>query len=149
MSEAKEKARLRAAAWRAANPEKAKEVQRRSNAKRRANPETAKAISAYQARYRAENAETLRHKERERKFGISRQKYADLFHSQRGVCAICFQPETATRKGVIKALAVDHDHQTGEVRGLLCYECNTGIGKLKDDPEVLRNAADYLERFKF
>lgn len=149
MSESREKQRLRVAKWRAANPDKVREIQRRSNAKRRENPETAKVIRDYQARYRAENAETLRHKERERKFGITRQKYADLFHSQNGVCAICFKPETATRKGVIKALAVDHDHQTGEVRGLLCSDCNTGIGKLKDDPEVLRNAADYLERFKF
>lgn len=144
MSVEKEKNRLRAANWRAANPDKAREVSRRANAKRRSNPETAKAISDYQARYRKANAETLRHKERERKFGISRKDYAELYRKQEGVCAICQKLETATRKGVVKALAVDHDHKTGRIRGLLCSDCNTGIGKLKDDPKVLQSAVQYL-----
>jgi len=145
MSDVKEKNRLRAASWRAANPEKAKEISRLSKERRRKDPKVAQAISEYQARYRRTNAETLRHKERERKFGITRKEYAELYHSQNGVCAICHQPETATRKGVVKALAVDHDHKTGKIRGLLCSDCNTGIGKLKDDPKIFESAIRYLQ----
>ena len=145
MISVKEKNRLRSAQYRAANPDKVKEAQRRSNAKRRENPETAQVIKLYQAEYRAANAETLRHKERERKFGITRNDYVKLFNGQNGVCAICHQPETATRKGVVRSLAVDHDHKTGKVRGLLCSDCNTGIGKLKDDPNILLSASEYLK----
>jgi len=130
--------------YRAANREKVREIQRRSNAKRRANPETAEVIRNYQSRYREANAETLRHKERERKFGISSETYAQMLQEQNGVCAICGNPETATRLGVVKALSVDHDHKTGRIRGLLCSDCNTGIGKFKDDVKVLQSAIRYL-----
>jgi hypothetical protein len=54
---------------------------------------------------------------------------------QRGLCAICSNA---------KAEHVDHDHETGRVRGVLCPECNSGMGQLKDDPATLRRAADYL-----
>ena len=130
--------------YREANREKVREIQRRSNAKRRANPETAAVIRDYQARYREANAETLRHKERERRFGISPETYSQMLQSQNGVCAICGNPETATRFGVVKALSVDHCHETGKIRGLLCSDCNTGIGKLKDDVTILQSAIRYL-----
>lgn len=57
-------------------------------------------------------------------------------------CAICGIHE----ENVTKSLAIDHDHTTGLVRGYLCNNCNRGIGLLKDDPNVLRNAIEYLER---
>lgn len=147
MINAKEKERLRAAKWRAANPEKAREIARRANAKRKDDPDYIAKRKAQGAEYRRKNNQALKDYDRERKFGVTRLQYAEMFHRQNGVCAICFQAETATRKGNVKALAVDHDHKTGRVRGLLCSDCNTGIGKLKDNPEVLRNAADYLEQF--
>ena len=56
---------------------------------------------------------------------------------QDGCCAIC---------GIEKPLVIDHDHTTGEVRGLLCGECNLGIGKLQDNAGVLRKALAYLEQ---
>ena len=78
-------------------------------------------------------------------FDLSLDGYRKMLEAQDGKCAICSQPETHKRNGKLKALAVDHNHKTGAIRGLLCSDCNTGIGKLKDDPKVLRLAAQYLD----
>jgi len=143
MIDKREKERLRAAKWRSENREKAREISRRSNEKRKAeNPEL---VRAYQLSYREKNREILGDKERQRRFGITRQEYAEMFHRQNGVCAICSQPETATRLGKVKALSVDHNHKTGSVRGLLCSDCNTGIGKLKEDRNIFLSAIQYLD----
>ena len=101
--------------------------------------------SAYQLEYRSAHRERFVAEQRKRKYGITVQEYADLFHAQDGVCAICGSPETATRAGKVKTLAVDHDHETGAVRGLLCSDCNTGIGKLKEDRVVILSAVRYLD----
>lgn len=82
-----------------------------------------------------------------RDFGIDLAAYQEMFVAQKGLCAVCNQPERDTRAGGQKWLAVDHHHETGSIRGLLCAACNTGIGKLGDDPALLRAAADYLERY--
>ena len=62
-----------------------------------------------------------------------------MLAAQGGLCAICRNAPAAH---------VDHDHDTGEVRELLCFNCNGGLGQFKDDPEVLRAAADYVERHR-
>ena len=82
-------------------------------------------------------------------YGISREEFNKMVENQSGVCAICGKPERATAKntGKTKCLSVDHDHSTGNVRGLLCSCCNTAIGHLRDDPNLLRKAASYLESF--
>lgn len=69
-----------------------------------------------------------------------------MFTEQGGVCAICNQPETHTssRSRRVKMLAIDHDHKTGHIRGLLCNNCNRAIGLLGDDIETLLNAVEYL-----
>ena len=77
---------------------------------------------------------------------IKGEKYDQMFDRQNGLCAICERPETSMRNGRVKALAVDHDHETGKVRELLCWHCNSGLGKFKDDSKVLRKAAEYLEK---
>jgi hypothetical protein len=83
---------------------------------------------------------------RRSKFGLEPEQYAEMHATQNGVCAICGQAETATTKrGMVKTLAVDHDHATGKIRALLCTGCNTGIGLLRDSPERLRDAAAYIE----
>ena len=65
---------------------------------------------------------------------------------QNGVCAICKRPEkTIDRKqNKFRRLAVDHCHNTDKIRGLLCFECNTGIGKFKDNPQLIERAAEYI-----
>jgi hypothetical protein len=84
-----------------------------------------------------------------RKYNISHVEYEAMFEQQNGVCAICQQAETHVgRSGQVVPLAVDHDHKTGSVRALLCFNCNTGIGKLNDDPRLLRAAAEYILRYQ-
>ena len=78
-------------------------------------------------------------------YGLSIEDWNVLFSKQKGLCAICNQPETVLLKGKIKRLAVDHCHTTGKVRALLCAKCNKAIGLMKDQPELLRQAAQYLE----
>lgn len=80
-----------------------------------------------------------------RVYGISLEQYQEMLENQGRVCAICGQPETNAPRGTVASLAVDHDHDTGAIRGLLCSNCNRAIGLMRDNPELLRAAADYLE----
>jgi hypothetical protein len=79
-----------------------------------------------------------------RRYGVTKEKYQTMLDDQDGVCAICGKPESRLSKGVISTLSVDHDHDTGEVRGLLCSKCNQGLGFFGDSAENLSNAIDYL-----
>lgn len=74
-----------------------------------------------------------------KKYGITEVDYQTLLAKQNGGCAIC--GSSGRRR-----LDVDHDHLTNKIRGLLCNNCNRGLGHLKDDPALLRLAATYLER---
>lgn len=78
-------------------------------------------------------------------YEITPEEYARLYEKQGGLCAACKRPEKTPYRGVIRRLAVDHSHATGEIRGLLCANCNNGIGRFQDDPALLRAAAEYLE----
>jgi hypothetical protein len=82
-----------------------------------------------------------------RNYGISQQEYENLLEEQNWVCKTCGQPETklhpATHK--VLCLSVDHDHQTGRVRGLLCHRCNMALGLVHDDPEILSNMIEHLK----
>jgi hypothetical protein len=80
---------------------------------------------------------------RKRNYGIDDMTYQAMFEAQGGLCAICHQPEIA-KKGT---LSVDHSHVTGEIRGLLCYKCNSALGGLDDDIERVRNLLLYLEKW--
>lgn len=75
---------------------------------------------------------------RKSEYGITSEEYDSFFKKQGGRCAICNQ--TSKRR-----LAIDHCHDRGFVRGLLCSNCNTGLGLFRDSPERLRNAALYIE----
>jgi len=81
-------------------------------------------------------------------FGISLKKYNLLLKKQNNKCLICKKQETVKdfRTSKIKNLAVDHNHQTGKVRGLLCQYCNTALGYFKDDINRLENAIKYLKQ---
>lgn len=75
-----------------------------------------------------------------RTYGITLVQYNEMLAGQNHRCAIC-KEQCATGK----RLAVDHDHDTGLIRGLLCQECNLMLGKGREDPYLLRAGADYLE----
>ena len=80
-----------------------------------------------------------------RAFGLTPADYDALLAAQGGLCAICRQPETFVgRSGTVHSLAVDHDHATGRVRGLLCVRCNQAIGQFGDAAELLAAASAYL-----
>jgi hypothetical protein len=76
-----------------------------------------------------------------RKFNISSEEYERLLKAQNGKCAICRADKPG---GKYENFTVDHDHETGNIRGLLCSACNTGMGHFKDNPDILRKAIDYL-----
>lgn len=82
------------------------------------------------------------------KYNLSLEDYDRMFETQNGLCALCGNPETLTRNGVVKRLAVDHDHETNRVRALLCDNCNHGLGNFMDDPGLMRQAAEYVEMWK-
>lgn len=79
---------------------------------------------------------------RQRLYGVPLDVYRAKLAAQNGLCAICGGPPGK------RSLNVDHDHVTGKVRDLLCATCNTGIGGLKDDPILMRRAADYIDRHR-
>lgn len=81
------------------------------------------------------------------RFGITAADYDAKLASQGGVCAICGRPETKRNQSGLMSLAVDHNHTTGQVRGLLCYRCNTTLGGLDEDTAIMRAMIDYLHRY--
>jgi len=110
---------------------------------------------AYQHAYMAKNREYFKQKNKSnycpnkrslallKEYGLTSKKYDEILDLQGGGCAVCGSKNPKTpRQG---RFCVDHNHETGEVRGLLCAPCNRGIGLLKDDPEILVSASNYLK----
>jgi hypothetical protein len=105
---------------------------------------------AYCKECRAEYKRSIRDKLRradreyqlERLYGLSIEEHDKILAEQDEVCAGCGATSFNDKS---YHLAVDHDHETGKVRGLLCLKCNRILGLADDNPEILRNLADYLE----
>lgn len=76
-----------------------------------------------------------------RKYGITLAQYDDLLKRQAGCCAICHR-----RPRPDISLHVDHDHESGRVRGLLCFRCNNALGDLGDTARMVGRAVDYLAK---
>lgn len=89
---------------------------------------------------RVRNAEYRRQWKRD-----ARVKLASRPYPASGRCDLCGEPETLCRFGKLQFLSFDHDHVTGKFRGWLCGHCNTGLGKFRDNPMLLRRAANYIE----
>jgi len=91
-----------------------------------------------QSEYRATSTRDHRSDHLKRKFGLTIEGYNALLGSQGGRCAVCGREPGRSN------LHVDHDHNTGKIRGLLCFRCNGGLGQFKEKPARLLRAADYL-----
>lgn len=100
---------------------------------------------ARRQRWHATPIEERRRRRAAATFAITVEQYDEMLARQGGVCAICQAEETQTVRGTVRGLSVDHDHETGRVRGLLCNLCNGLIGFAGDDPAVLASAIDYLK----
>lgn len=123
----KEKRLIKALEWRASNPEKVKAIQKR---------------------YRDSHPNKKRDERLKRDFGITFDQYEKMRIGQDNKCAICKNPETrsVSKSGKINDLAVDHCHKTGKIRGLLCGKCNTALGLLNEDINIINNCVDYLKK---
>jgi len=108
-------------AWKKENTEKAKE---------------------YRQRWWEKNKDAIRAKDRairrRKLYGLSEQKYQEMLSSSGGLCAICKKPYGRPN--------IDHDHETGLVRDILCRSCNSGLGNFNDNVDVMRMAIAYLQR---
>lgn len=97
--------------------------------------------------WRVNNKDRRKDSHLKRVYGITLEKYNEMLLYQHNLCGICEQPENAIggkdKKHI--QLSIDHDHKTGRVRGLLCNNCNRGLGLLKENVEYLQNAILYLE----
>lgn len=121
-----EKERERKATWRKNNPNYQKEW-------REKNKET---YAAHKREYAQKNRDRYKDQELKRRYGISLEEYRELERKQNGLCAIC-----GTKP---KRLFVDHNHKTGKVRGLLCGNCNFGIGYFYENINNLQKSITYL-----
>ena len=154
----KTKSREDSRKWRAANREKSRENARRWRA---GHPETARATSrksherykhVYKERYhvrqlaqqRAKRALMTREEKRDRdlrkKYGITLAYYNAMWAAQAGACPICALPLEGRSPGV------DHAHDTGAVRAILCSRCNHAVGSLHESPAAAERLADYLRK---
>jgi len=102
----------------------------------------------YDRQYKKRNPDLYRNSTLKGKYGITLEKYEEMLEAQDGVCVICEQPEKAVdnRTGLLRNLAVDHCHDTGEIRGLLCSCCNRAIGYFRHNSNIALRAALYLEQ---
>lgn len=131
-------------AWRKANPEKAREENRKYALKAEAlNPGQ---HYARLKRQKAENPEKVRAIRRKSKFGLTSEAFQVLLARQSGLCDICGIEFSHEKRNT--APAVDHDHKSGDVRGILCGPCNRLLGHARDNLDILERASDYLKQFR-
>lgn len=147
----------RATKWRLENPDRARTNAKRSYKKRLKREKIIPKyklleMNNYNKKWKKNNYEATRSMTLKYSYGITIEDYNQMFEQQKGLCLICNKPETIRNKragkvGEIKNLVVDHCHKTGKIRGLLCMNCNQGIGKLQDDINLLQKAIEYLKKY--
>ena len=121
---------IRIKEWKKNNLDKVKQQRQRykeKNMKKRKN-------------YRDDNKDVIKNYALKSNYGIDLKEYMDMYLKQNGLCAICHQPQ----KNNDFLLSVDHNHLNNKIRGLLCRNCNIGLGYFKDNIELLNSAIVYL-----
>lgn len=126
------------------------EVRARQNAARRT-PEFRERKNKWR-REDSQQQERMRAYNRKRqfrdKYGITVEEFEAKLEAQGGACMLCRRPPNPNGVRATASLHQDHDHVTGKNRDLLCSSCNLAIGMLQDDPDLIRKAADYIERHR-
>lgn len=110
-----------------------------SNSKPR--PQCKSCISIIQREYREKNPERVRTAWLKFHYGLTLQEYSDMLEACNGRCEVC--GDLPAHKG---GLHIDHNHETGVVRGMLCFHCNSALGQVREDVERLRALIAYIER---
>lgn len=111
----------------------------------------------YQKKYRAENLDYVKRRDARskrswkmalRRLGLTQEDYFRILETQGGVCAVCSQPPKihhCAKFDLVPVLALDHDHQTGKFRGLLCVQCNLALGNLRENLESATRLVEYIK----
>lgn len=143
--------------WRKKNPDKIKEYNQKRREQRlllgdeyyEKNKEFRKQQSKdYYERNKDKVSKRNRIRHLKLTYNLDAQQYLDMINKQNNCCAICNKPEHRILKtGDIKPLSVDHNHTTGEVRALLCNDCNALLGFAKENIGVLQNAITYISKY--
>ncbi len=135
--------------WKENNPTWTKEYYKKNKnkiskqgKKYRENPEVKEKRRKYDEKNKSRFKNTKYKNHLKRKYGITLKEYNKLLLKQGGVCAIC------RNKGNGKALSVDHNHQTGKIRGLICSSCNLTLGYAKENVDRLENCIKYLNFYR-
>ena len=110
------------------------------NRKRNSLPDVKLKASNRQKQYIKQNGEKIKNAKLMTRYGISIEEYKQKLDSQDKKCAIC-----KTNLEMEKRTHLDHDHNTGKIRGILCWNCNGGLGNFSDDIERLKSAINYLK----
>lgn len=123
--------------WRKNNKEKYKKWREKNKEKIREN----------QRKYYRNDKKKYRENRIKNLFGITLKDYNEMLKKQNGRCAICGTKKVGRNQYNNRSLGIDHDHKTGKIRGLLCNNCNTTLGFLKDNPLILIKAVKYLQKY--
>jgi hypothetical protein len=127
--------------WSENNREKRRKIAARWREKNRGNIRDY--ARKYNVLYAQKNRDSIRYKELQRVYGITKQHYDSIFDFQDGKCAICRNPFESKGK---RRACIDHDHSTGKIRGILCNMCNMMIGHADENKKTLEMAIAYLDK---
>lgn len=141
-----EKARAEQKRYKHTHPERIKAYKQRSDVKERENARMRVRRANFTPEEKARISEVSRHHSLRKLYGLTEEEFNKLQEAQKGLCAICKNPQCNNRWKVSK-LYVDHDKKTGQRRGLLCSRCNLAIGGLQHSKELLLAAIQYLESY--
>jgi hypothetical protein len=138
----KAKADKRNKEWAKSHPERVRSIKKKS---KKNHPETNKAYKTRRRTRKRDQELTAEYRRLLKRYGLTLEAYEALLLKQGGKCAICGSEKPSSRGGKVR-FAVDHHHETGVVRGLLCSSCNLGIGLFRENVQVLLAAIQYLNR---
>ena len=125
--------------WKADNPDEYKQKMKEQVVKYKTKRNT------YNQKYRQDRKRQVWSASLKRQYGITGDQYDAMFAKQHGLCAICNRSERRVLNERITKLEVDHNHQTGNVRKLLCHACNVSVGFMDESPDRMRRMIQYIE----